>query len=146
MGVLWGESYLYMTESDFVLESISAGCAVASLSNNIDLLSSSGDVRVILSNLTLEAGGKTIAMHHGSTGDMFNDATLSSGTVAITISGLATTDRAFLQLTTPSGTLGTHYKAVCTANTLTITAVDITGSTVTTDTSTLTYHIIKKSN
>lgn len=90
--------------------------------------------------------GKTYYQHFGSVGDMFNDATLVSGTLAITITGLATTDRAFVQLTTPGGTLGTHYKAVCTANTLTITAVDTAGSTVTSDTSTLTYHIIRKSN
>lgn len=97
-------------------------------------------------DIDISATATTIRMHFGSTGDMFNDATLSSGTVAVTISGLTTGDRAFIQLTTPGGTLGTHYKAVCTANTLTITAVDTAGSTVTSDTSTLTYHIIKKSN
>lgn len=90
--------------------------------------------------------GKTFYQHFGSTNDMFGDITLTAGVGTVTISGLATTDRAFVQLTTPGGTLGTHYKAVCTANTLTITAVDTAGSTVTSDTSTLTYHIIRKSN
>ncbi len=69
-------------------------------------------------------------------------ATLVSGTKAITISGLTSSNQAFVQLVTPSGTLGAMYKAVCTTNTLTITAVSILGVTVTTDTSTLNYLII----
>ena len=69
-------------------------------------------------------------------------ATLASGTKAITISGVSTSNEAFVQLTTPSGTLGAAYKAVCTTNTLTITAVSVAGVTVTTDTSTLNYLVI----
>lgn len=87
--------------------------------------------------------GKTYRLHKGSSGDMFGDATLSNGVATITISGLASTDRAFVQLTSPAGVLG-FYKAVCTTNTLTITS--IVGSTLltnTSDTSTLTYHIIR---
>ena len=68
-------------------------------------------------------------------------ATLVSGTKAITISGLTSGNMAFVQLTTPGGTLGAAYKAVCTTNTLTITAVTVAGVTVTTDTSTLNYFI-----
>ena len=66
-------------------------------------------------------------------------AVLSSGTKAITISGLTALNRAFVQLVTPGGTLGAAYKAVCTTNTLTITSVTVAGVTVTTDTSTLNY-------
>jgi len=87
--------------------------------------------------------GYTLRLHKGSAGDMFGDATLSSGTVAVTISGLASTDRAFVQITSASGTISGIYTAVCTTNTLTITAINTAGSTVTTDNSTLTYHIIR---
>ena len=69
-------------------------------------------------------------------------ATLVSGTKAITISGLTSSNHAFITVSASGGTLGTTYKAVCTTNTLTITSIGPTGSTVTTDTSTLNYLVI----
>lgn len=75
--------------------------------------------------------------------NLMGAATLASGTIAVTISGLTTSDRAFVQLTTPGGTMGAGYKAVCTTDTLTITSIAAAGTTVTTDTSTLNYMILK---
>ena len=68
--------------------------------------------------------------------------TLVSGTKALTISGVTTSNQAFVQLVTPGGTLGGAYKAVCTSNTLTVTSIGATGTTITTDTSTLNYLIV----
>ncbi len=85
--------------------------------------------------------GKTYREHFGSSGDMFNDVTLSSGVATITISGLTSSDRAFCQLISESGTLGAAVTAVCTTNTLTITSVVAAGTTNTLDNSTYTYHI-----
>jgi len=65
--------------------------------------------------------------------------TLTAGTGSVTQSGLTSGNHAFVTLLTPGGTLGVSYKAICTTNTLTITAVGPTGSTITTDTSTLNY-------
>jgi hypothetical protein len=69
---------------------------------------------------------------------------LTSGTKAITISGLTTSSRAFVTLVAQAGTSTTVYQyiAVCTSNTLTITAVTTAGATVSTDTSTLNYFVI----
>lgn len=87
--------------------------------------------------------GKTLRIKTGAN-SMMGTAVLVAGTVAITITGLTIADEAFLQLTIPGGTTGTQYKAVCTANTLTITSVAVaTGVIVNTDTSTLNYLIIR---
>lgn len=53
--------------------------------------------------------------------------TLVLGTVAVSILGLTTTSTAQVTPVTPIGTLGAQYKAVCTANTLTITSVAAAG-------------------
>lgn len=70
-------------------------------------------------------------------------ATLVSGTTTVSISGLTSSNLAVVSIKTPGGTLGAAYKAVCTTNTLTITAITTAGVTVITDTSTLTYAIVK---
>lgn len=71
------------------------------------------------------------------------NATLVGGSVAVTINGLTTNDFAYGNIVTPGGTIGTGgHKYVCTANTLTITSVIITGSTQALDTSVLRYNII----
>ncbi len=68
--------------------------------------------------------------------------TLVSGTKAVTISGLTSSNQAFIQLKTTGGTLGNGYKAVCTTGTLTITSVVAAGTTQTLDTSTLNYLVL----
>jgi len=68
--------------------------------------------------------------------------TLVSGTKAVTISGVTSSNQAWVTVSVTGGTLGTTYKAVCTTNTLTITSVSAAGTTVATDTSTLNYLIV----
>lgn len=67
--------------------------------------------------------------------------TLVAGVLAVTVPGLTTSNKGFSQLVIQAGTSTTvyEYKAVCTANTLTITAVTVAGATVTTDTSVVNY-------
>lgn len=93
-------------------------------------------------NFILNNVGKAIYIKEGA-GGFLGQTTLSSGTVTITISGLTTSDRAFVQLATTGGTLGNGYKAACTANTLTITSVVAAGTTQTLDTSTINYIIYR---
>lgn len=77
------------------------------------------------------------------TGGRTGVTTLTAGTVAITITGLTTSSRAFLQRTTSSGTtLTIEYNAVCTSNTLTITADVAAGTINTADGSTLNYLVV----
>lgn len=72
-------------------------------------------------------------------------ATLVSGTVTVTNTNNDANDHLFIQLKTPGGTLGTHYKySISAGNNFTITAVDTAGSTVTTDTSTVSWWLINK--
>lgn len=72
---------------------------------------------------------------------------LTSGTKAITISGVRTTSRAFITLVSQNGTTTTtqSYEAVCTQNTLTLNAVTNAGTNTVnaSDTSTLNYFVIQ---
>lgn len=77
------------------------------------------------------------------TGGRVGQASLVAGTIAITITGITTSSRAFLQDVTLSGTTITNkHFAVCTANTLTVTAKVAAGTTDATDTSTFNYLVI----
>lgn len=76
---------------------------------------------------------------------------LSSGVATVTdsriraASGTGTSfvgSIALVAYLTPAGTTGTNLKAVCTENTLTITAIDTAGATVASDTSTIQYLIL----
>ncbi len=94
-------------------------------------------------NIALSTAGNKIFIKEGSNGSVGQIA-LVAGTRSITISGLTTSSRAFVQLVSPSGTsLTTQYQAVCTANTLTIQANVAAGTINTSDVSTLNYIIIE---
>lgn len=74
------------------------------------------------------------------TGGSSGVTTLVAGVATITISGMTTASRAFVEIVTPGGTIGTGgRKVVCTANTLTITSISTVGITQALDTSTLRY-------
>lgn len=66
-------------------------------------------------------------------------ATLSSGTITVTNHRIKASSVALASYETPGGTTGTNLKAVCSDGSLAITGVDTSGSTVTTDTSTVSY-------
>lgn len=71
-------------------------------------------------------------------------ATLVSGTKAISITGVTTSSRAFVQAVSQGGTVSTtfEYSAVCTSGTLTITAITTGNVTNALDTSTLNYYVL----
>ena len=69
-------------------------------------------------------------------------AVLSSGTVTISDHRIQTGSIPLVSYITPGGTTGTNLKAVAAQGSLTITAVNTSGTTVTTDTSTVSYLII----
>lgn len=102
----------------------------------------SADADLLALNLKANTAGGTLYVKQG-TGGMSGRATLVAGTVAVSITGLTTNDDVYLNLLTPGGTMGTRVTGVCTANTLTITAVGLTGSLVATDTSTYSYFIVR---
>lgn len=83
----------------------------------------------------LIANGSALPFYTGS-------ATLVSGTKAVTITGVTSSNIGFISITTPGGTLASGYKVVCTTNTLTITSETTAGATNTLDTSTLNYLVI----
>lgn len=70
--------------------------------------------------------------------------TLSSGTKAISITGVTSSSRAFVQLVSIGGTVTTtwHYAAVCSTNTLTITALTTSNTTNASDTSIVNYWVV----
>lgn len=69
--------------------------------------------------------------------------TLVAGTKAITITGITTSTRAFVSLVSQGGvSTGVYaYVGVCTANTLTISADNVTGALINTDTSVVNYWV-----
>lgn len=69
-------------------------------------------------------------------------ATLASGVATLNDRRIQTSSVATVSYQTPGGTTGTNLKAVCTKGVLTITAVGTGGSTVTTDTSVVSFLII----
>jgi hypothetical protein len=71
--------------------------------------------------------------------------TLAAGTKTIAIAGLTTASKAFLSFVSAGGTVSTtwQYAGVCTAGTLTITALTTGNSTNTADTSTINYNVIQ---
>ena len=69
--------------------------------------------------------------------------TLVAGVAQIANTGVHSGTLVLLTLKTPGGTLGTHYSYTLSAGvSITITAVDTSGSTVTTDTSVISYIIL----
>lgn len=100
------------------------------------------DKLTVTGNLNLNTSGNKIKITEGTNGSV-GQTTLVLGTKAITISGVATTTRAFIQLVTPIGvTSTTSYQAVCTTNTLTIQANIAAGTINVSDVSVVNYFII----
>lgn len=69
-------------------------------------------------------------------------ATLASGTVTVSDRRIQPSSVAIVSYKTPAGTLGTNLKGLTAAGSLAITAVATDRSTVTTDTSAVSYLII----
>jgi hypothetical protein len=93
-------------------------------------------------NITLGTAGNRLFITEGSNAPM-GQVALVSGTKAVTITGITTSSRAFVQLVTPSGSTSTvETQAVCTSNTLTIQANIAAGTINASDNSTYNYFII----
>ena len=73
---------------------------------------------------------------------LFGTLTLSSGVGTVTDGRIQASSVALVTYKTPGGTTGTNLKAGCTEDTLTVTAVNTSGTTVTTDTSVVSYLVI----
>lgn len=69
-------------------------------------------------------------------------ATLASGVATVVNSRIRGNSTAVVTYLTPAGTTGANLKAVCADGSLTITAIATDGTTVTTDTSEVSYLII----
>jgi len=106
-------------------------------------LSSAGSLSLANGNITLGTAGNKLVITEGTNGRV-GQVALTSGVATVSISGLTSSSRAFMGFVAQGGTSTTvwQYKMVCTTGTLTITAIDVTGTTVTTDTSTVNYFII----
>lgn len=137
-------AYLYTTTGDLVVLNDNATgslqWAAGGSGTNQMTLSPSG-VLGIGSSLQFKVNNAGLISAEAGSGQV----ALVAGTKAITITGLTTSSLAFVQMVSPSGiTTTAGYKAVCTANTLTITAYDNTGATATSDVSTVNYRVIAK--
>lgn len=94
-------------------------------------------------NLALITAGNKLHIKEGTNGSL-GQTTLVAGTKAISITGITTATRAFVQLVTPNGvSLTVQYQAVCTAGTLTIQANIAAGTINVSDVSVLNYVIIQ---
>ncbi len=94
-------------------------------------------------SIALTTAGNYIAIKEGSNAFM-GQTTLVTGTKAVSISGLTTSDRCFTTLVTPTGTsLTTTYQCACTSGTATIQANIAAGTINTSDGSTVNYIIFR---
>jgi hypothetical protein len=73
---------------------------------------------------------------------LFGVATLVAGVAVINDRRIQTGSLPIACYQTPAGTTGTNLKAVCAQGTLTITAINTSGSTVTSDTSKVSYFLV----
>ncbi len=126
------------------------GNTTANYSTNATLNGNTKNVNIGIGGV---AGSTTVTTIGSATGTVSNiinglvklplisgTTTLVAGTIAVTITGITTSSLPFVQDISPGGTLGTGgYKAVCTANTLTITSISTAGVANILDTSTLAY-------
>lgn len=78
--------------------------------------------------------GKQVAVAKAS-----GSTTLVAGTKTVSVSGATAASFVKFMVVTPGGTMGKHYKVACSAGQFIVTAVDTDGTTVATDTSTLSY-------
>jgi len=138
----------YSTPSGNWSNSISIGYqAQAPASNTIQLGNSSITDLYSNANIHIQGIGNGLSYHTGSTNDLAGTVALHAGEALITIAGLTTSDKAFVQLTFANGDpSGVQYEVYCGPNILDIRAVDINNSTVTTDESNLYYFIVKSTN
>lgn len=105
-------------------------------------VTNAGNVSIVTGDLTIATVGKRLKITEGTNG-FTGQTTLVAGTKAITITGVTTSSRAFVQLVSPSGVTSTiQYQAVCTANTLTLQANVAAGTINTSDVSILNYFIV----
>lgn len=116
--------------------------ALDTLLANLGLRASGGDA-LFDTNVKIGTLGKTLYIKEGS-GGFQGFIAMVSGVASVTISGLTSADHANVTRAIVAGTLGTGgYKAVCSANTLTITSINTAGTTNTLDTSTFSYTITR---
>jgi hypothetical protein len=99
------------------------------------------------SGVVASLGGDGVDVNVGGalnvTSRIAGQATLVAGTIAITVTGVTTSSLAFVSLVTANTTFITgNYRVVCTANTVTITALIAAGTINIADISTLNYLVV----
>lgn len=96
-----------------------------------------GDIFSISNTGIVTIGANTLGLGSSFTYRGGAQATLVAGTKAVTVTGTTTSSRAYVTVVSQAGTFTTtvQYKGVCTANTVTVTAVTNAGATDATDTS-----------
>lgn len=110
-------------------------------SANVTYISGTG--LIVGDNIKLNTVGNALYVKEGS-GGFQGSVAMTSGVATVTIAGLTTADRAIAVKSVVGGTLGQGgYTVACTANTLTITSVNLAGVTNTLETSTYTYFITR---
>lgn len=73
---------------------------------------------------------------------LFGTTMLVSGTVTVADRRIQPSSTVIASYRTPAGTTGANLKGVCSAGAITLTAINTSGATVTTDTSKVSYFIV----
>lgn len=98
-----------------------------------------GDITTTGGNLVIGTGRLTVGAK------VAGQATLVAGTIAITVTGLTTASLAFVSVVSAvpgAGNLTVSHRAVCTANTITITALVAAGTINTADISVVNWFVV----
>jgi len=107
---------------------------------NFNLPTTAGNAGQVM----LSGGGGSNPMTYGFTYRGSGQVALTAGVATVSITGVTTSSQATYGFVAQGGTITStnNYKLVCTSGTLTITAISATGTTDTTDTSTINYFVI----
>jgi hypothetical protein len=112
------------------------------LGQTIGAWADSGDRLQVTGNINLNVAGNGIKIATGANGTA-GTATLVAGTIAVAIANVTANSLPTVTLKTPAGgALTVKWQAVCTAGTLTITALLAAGTINAADTSVVTYIVV----
>ena len=111
-----------------------------------DITTTAGDITATAGNITATAGNLVIGTGRLTVGaKVAGRATLALGTIAITVTGVTTASLAFVSLVSSvpgAGSLTVSHRAVCTTDTITITALVAAGTINNADVSVVNWFVV----
>jgi hypothetical protein len=125
------------TGSPSVTGSVTAGTSITA---------TAGDITATLGNVVINGAAKQLQVHGGAATDFIGTATLTNGTVTVSNTNIAATDRIFIVRTAKNASTayGSYDYTISAATSFAITAKKADTTTETGDVSTVAYFIVRQ--